>query len=45
MPPASTVHPVATVHLLFDALMFLLQFFVSSKFVLVIDFSLVFFFL
>ena len=43
MPPDSTVHHVATIHLLFDALMILLQFFVSSKFVLVIAFSFVFF--
>ena len=43
MPPDSTVHHAATIHLLFDALMILLQFFVSSKFVLVIAFSFVFF--
>ena len=39
----ATVHPAATIHLLFDALMFLLQFFVSSKFVLVIAFGFGFF--
>ena len=43
--PASTVHASSqTVHLLFDALMFLLQFFVSSKFVLIIAFGFFFFF-
>ena len=35
----NTIHNSAIVHLLFYALMFLLQFFVSSKFVLVIAFS------
>ena len=41
MPPSSHCSSYSTVHFLFDALMFLLQFFVSSKFVLVIAFVLV----
>ena len=40
----ATVPPAATVHLFFDALMFLLQFFVSSHFIPCNSFRCLFFF-
>ena len=44
MPPASTVHPAATVHLLFDVVPCLFQFLFFPILSLVIDFGFIFFF-